>query len=148
MIKRVNYAKALLANKFAMIEGIVKATVSDVGSAVRQDAANIASGICFFDSSGNWIELPGKIQGGTFEAGNGYRIWIDAGEMPAYIEFGTGEYAAETLGPYPEDWKALAYDFYVNGKGKLPARPYMYPAYVKNTTGLRDQLISRIRRTV
>lgn len=145
-ITGLNFGLAKLEMKFAEIEGTVKAEIAAIGSSVQRDASINASGIGFFDDRGSWVELNGKIQGGAFDDGKGYKIWVNSGAMGAYIEFGTGEYASQTVGGYEQNWRDLAYTFYVNGKGKLPARPYMYPAFVKNTTGLRDRLINKLRR--
>lgn len=54
-------------------------------------------------------------------------LWkVNVQEVPiaAYLEFGTGAFVQVA----PE-WKDLAYAFYVNGKGYLPPRPYLYPAW-------------------
>lgn len=139
-------AVASLTTKFVRIENAVLDEVHNTGEAIRRDAANLASAVGFFDNAGNWVELNGKVQGGAPEKGDGYRIWVDAGKMGAYIEFGTGEYATGTLSAYNAEWRDLAREFYVNGKGRLPARPYMYPAWVKNTTGLIDRLKGRMKK--
>ena len=51
---------------------------------------------------------------------------INVNELPigAYVEFGTG--ARVKVAP---EWKDLAWQFYVNGKGYLPPSPYLYPAW-------------------
>jgi HK97 gp10 family phage protein len=46
-----------------------------------------------------------------------------------YIEFGTGKYAATYVQGIDPEWSKLALQFYVNGMGKIPAQPYLYPAY-------------------
>lgn len=56
--------------------------------------------------------------------------------MGAYIEFGTGVYVRVA----PE-WKDMAWQFYVNGMGRLRSHPYMYPAFVKG----RDMFIKSLR---
>lgn len=57
--------------------------------------------------------------------------------MGAYIEFGTGVYVKVA----PE-WKDMAWQFYVNGKGRLRAHPYMYPAFIKG----RDMFIKSLKK--
>lgn len=44
----------------------------------------------------------------------------------AYVEFGTG-----TFVQVPPEWKDLAWQYYVNGKGYMRPHPYLYPAYVQ-----------------
>lgn len=46
----------------------------------------------------------------------------------AYVEFGTGQFAAKTVAPYDKDWQDHAMEFYKNGEGKMPATPMLYPA--------------------
>ncbi|TDO21887.1 hypothetical protein [Pedobacter duraquae] len=146
MITGLDKCISSLTTKFVRIENAISSEILDTGEAIRRDAARNASAIGFFDSYGNWVELNGDIKGMGIQGGDGYRIWVDAGKMGAYIEFGTGEYAKETLSAYNKEWRDMAYEFFINGEGKLPARPYMYPAWVKNTTGLMDRLRKRMRR--
>jgi hypothetical protein len=144
-IKGLDTALAALEKKFNAYERAVYKVIEETGVGIKTDAASNAAGIGFFDNNGNWVQLNGDVKGNVFDSGKGYRIWVDAGKIGAYIEFGTGEYAKWTIGLYDQEWRDMAYEFYVNGKGKLPARPYMYPAYIKNTTGLRDRLIRYLK---
>lgn len=59
--------------------------------------------------------------------------------MGAYIEFGTGVYVRVA----PE-WKDMAWQFFVNGKGRLRAHPYMYPAFIKG----RDDFMVNIEKNI
>jgi hypothetical protein len=146
MINGLDKALSMLTTKFTRIENAVSSEVSDTGHNIQRDAANLSAGTGIFDKDGVWIALNGKVKGEVVGSDNGYRIWVDAGKLGAYIEFGTGEYAKDTLEDYNKEWRDLAYDFFVNGKGKLPARPYMYPSWVKNTTGLKDRLKKRMNK--
>lgn len=145
MITGLDDAIRRLTTQFVRIENAITDEIIKTGHDIQSDAAAMAAGIGFFDPSGNWVVLSGKVNGVSFNAGNGYKIWVDAGSMGAYIEFGTGEYAGYTVGGYDPEWRDLAYTFYVNGKGKLPSRPYMHPAFIKNTTGLIDRLRQKIK---
>lgn len=64
----------------------------------------------------------------------------NSSEYAAYQEFGTGLHAAEYVQTLPEDWQAYAMTFFVNGKGRVPAHPFMFPAYEAE----RPKLIERI----
>ena len=55
-----------------------------------------------------------------------YNVNVNAVPIGAYVEFGTGAKV-----DVPDEWKDLAWQFYVNGKGYLPPTPYLYPAYRK-----------------
>lgn len=59
-----------------------------------------------------------------------YNVNVNAVPIGAYVEFGTGAKV-----DVPDEWKDLAWQFYVNGKGYLPPTPYLYPAFRKG----RDQ---------
>lgn len=45
-----------------------------------------------------------------------------------YVEFGTGQFARNTVGKLPTEWQQHAAEFFVNGKGRQPAQPFFYPA--------------------
>jgi hypothetical protein len=45
-----------------------------------------------------------------------------------YVEFGTGPFAAEYVAGLPDEWKAEAQKFFVNGKGHGAPHPFFYPA--------------------
>lgn len=51
--------------------------------------------------------------------------------LPAYMEFGTGLSAKAILAPYPDWVKKIAMEFYVNGRGTLRGKPFLYPAVFK-----------------
>jgi HK97 gp10 family phage protein len=59
-------------------------------------------------------------------------VTASSGATPyaAYQEFGTGTFAASYVGSLPDEWQALARQFYVNGQGRVRPQPYMYPAAV------------------
>lgn len=46
-----------------------------------------------------------------------------------YIEFGTGKYAATYVKTIDPEWTKLAFQYYVNGKGRIPEKPFLYPSY-------------------
>lgn len=58
-------------------------------------------------------------------------------ELAAYIEFGTGDFAAQYLGGQPQEVRDEAIKFYVNGQGRIPASPYLFPVFYK----YRDEMV-------
>lgn len=61
---------------------------------------------------------------------NKYNYELVAGVYYApYIEFGTGKYAASYVKSIDPEWTKLAFQFYVNGKGRIPEKPFLYPSY-------------------
>jgi len=71
-----------------------------------------------------------------------YQLRADK-DYAAYVEFGTGDYAAEYVSSLEPEWQELAESYYVNGQGKLPEEPYFYPA-VKN---MFQNIIKEIEKT-
>lgn len=80
---------------------------------------------------------------------NGYRVTIYSGEeMAAYVEFGTGFYAKTYLSGQPLEMKVEAIKFFVNGKGKMPARPYLFPAFYNYRDWLLPEMDRRIQKVL
>lgn len=59
----------------------------------------------------------------------------------AYVEFGTGVYAANYVPSLPPEIQEYARTFYVNGKGTLPATPFLFNSFLEE----RVELIKRIK---
>ena len=53
-----------------------------------------------------------------------YEVNVNAVPIAAYVEFGTGAFVE-----VPPEWKDMAWQFYVNGKGWMQPQPYLYPAW-------------------
>ena len=70
-----------------------------------------------------------------------YTVGVQNVPIAAYLEFGTGAFVE-----IQPEWKGLAMQFYVNGKGTIKPHPYLYPAYheesEKYITNLRKALKS------
>ncbi len=64
----------------------------------------------------------------------------DPANMAAYIEFGTGLSATQILEPYPQWVKDIAYEYYVNGKGTLIGKPYLFNNFLKNIETFESDL--------
>ena len=58
----------------------------------------------------------------------------------AYVEFGTGKHAASYVPTLDPEFQSLAKTFYVNGKGRMPQRPYLIPAYLQEGQRMVDKL--------
>lgn len=91
----------------------------------------------------------GDIRIFDFPSDSGLTQFVEASsqsdvKLAAYMEFGTGSgYKAIEASLEPEA-RELARQFFVNGKGRLPARPYLLPAYYKH----RKQFLVNIRKLV
>lgn len=82
----------------------------------------------------NWTPISQAI-GYTIDS-TGYKgsVFVDnsAGEIAAWVEFGTGQSAARYLVSVPREWRELARTYYVNGRGTILAQPYLLPAFMKH----------------
>jgi hypothetical protein len=115
-------------------ESFVKAEISGIAFQIEADAKAGASAI-----PGAPPEIKQHINHEITNSGWTARIAQNSLPMGAYIEFGTGVYV--TVAP---EWRDMAWQFYVNGKGRLHAHPYMYPAFVKG----RDDFMKTIQRKI
>ncbi|SEA59087.1 hypothetical protein SAMN05192529_13124 [Arachidicoccus rhizosphaerae] len=75
--------------------------------------------------------------------------WIVSTQTPesAYVEFGTGLFAKRYVPGLPGSWQQMAWNFYINGKGRTPSFPYLYPAYEEVTAHVMDTLAEAIEGT-
>jgi hypothetical protein len=65
-------------------------------------------------------------------------------DYAAYVEFGTGKYASSYVPSIDEEWQILAKQFYINGQGRTPNQPYLYPSYKRQL----PLLLNRIEKVV
>jgi hypothetical protein len=54
-------------------------------------------------------------------------------KIPVYVEFGTGTDAASYVPTLPQEVQDYARQFYVNGKGRIKAQPYLIPAFLRES---------------
>lgn len=73
----------------------------------------------------------------------GYAVTTQ-GEISAYLEFGTGNFAKALLSTYPKDWTDMARRFFISGAGRMPAQPYLYPSYQEK----RNELIKNLKEAI
>lgn len=114
----------------------VKAEILGASYQIAADAKQNASSIPNIPP-----EIKQMISSAVIDDGFTAEITQNALPMGAYIEFGTGVFVKVA----PE-WKDLAWQFYVNGKGRLHAHPYLYPAYEKGRKDFIKALKAKIRQ--
>lgn len=68
-----------------------------------------------------------------------------AGDVAAWVEFGTGQSARRYLVTVPPEWRALAQEYYINGQGSILANPYLLPAFQKQQILMIDDLRAALR---
>ncbi len=117
---------------------------SSLDQATKQAADNIAADTNTLDS-----DIP-VIAGSTSVSKEPIGYAVNKGDrlqqpqLAAYAEFGTGNYAGVLLGNYPQEWKDMARRFFVNGQGRLPASPALYPSFVRHSSKIADEAANKI----
>ena len=92
------------------------------------------------DAKRNTVDLGGLRNSISHDYLN-YRTTITvAANYAAYVEFGTGTFAATYVPSLPPAIQAYAMTFFKTGKGRLPAHPFLFPAYFKNLPLLKERL--------
>ena len=71
-------------------------------------------------------------------------------QWEAWMEFGTGLSAEQILkNPnYTNEIRLQAQNFYRNGKGRIIGKPYLYPAFFKNTDNLVTDMVNEIKNAI
>lgn len=130
-IKGLNELNRLLDKIDIEVDKIIKETLLFSANEILQDAlSRLPVG------SGN-VKASFKVE----VTDNGYVCTIFSDEeVAAYIEFGTGDYAKAYLAGKPQEIVDEAIKFFVNGKGKMPAQPYLFPTYLAR----RDKIVEVI----
>lgn len=129
--------------KAVLISNAIKGAAIDIVA----DAENNISGLGSMASEGNAVNL--NALRGSIKQTSVSELSVEIGVTvwyAAYIEFGTGDYAAAYLTSQPGEIKEYAMQFYVNGKGTMPARPFFFPAVYKNYNELVKKLISILNK--
>lgn len=126
----VNRLRTFGGNVDVFIKNEIEAAGFDLERIAKENASNIA-------------DAPSDLKQGiskTIEAG-GYQVVVRQNTLPigAYYEFGTGVFVKVA-----DEWKDMAWQFYVNGKGVLPPSPYLYPAFVKVRSDLNTLLLKKL----
>lgn len=79
------------------------------------------------------------------KAEKGYQV-TTRGDISAYLEFGTGNFAKALLSSYPKDWTDMAWKFKGATDGRMPAQPYLYPSYQEKKQAFINDLKKAIER--
>lgn len=62
----------------------------------------------------------------------------------AYIEFGTGIFAAAYVSTLPPEVQKLAMTYFVNGRGRIPPQPFLFPAIERHRLDLINRLKAQL----
>lgn len=94
----------------------------------------------------NWSPISQSI-GSRVEGFKG-TVFVErsAGDVAAWVEFGTGQDAAAYLATVEPEWREEARKYYINGKGTIINQPYLYPAYIKHRTEFLKDLKQLVKK--
>jgi len=139
-VKVKGLAKALrdIDRKSESIQNAVIEVLADTASAIDFDAKTNAP----YELGGQVLGVKGKIRAVPISKFN-YKVEIrDPQDFDAYAEFGTGQNASQILnGPgYTVEMRAIAREFYKNGQGTLIGQPFLFPAWIKHTANILEEL--------
>jgi len=122
------------------IEKVVRDQSLELSQQMLQDTADeakIAEG--FSHVKNGRINVANTSDGATLEV---------TGERAAYVEFGTGSKVFQEYEPADGDdnrvYKDYAKNYYVDGSGRLPQSPYLFPALFRN----RDEFIENLKKEI
>lgn len=122
------------------IERYDKALGEGVINELSQGAKNIAAVAKVNAPTGKTGALAAS---GGFDISQPYRksIFFTAPYAP-YVEFGTGSKVFQSVNgfAFTPEMKDFAREFYVNGMGRMPARPYLFPAYSAEIVQIRKRI--------
>lgn len=96
----------------------------------------------------NWTPINQAITAILSSDGLSGKVVVEesAGEIAAWVEFGTGQDATRYLATVEPEWRDIARRFYLTGKGTIINQPYLYPAYIKNRTIFVNELKELVKR--
>lgn len=125
-----------LINKIdEMEEGIRVGVDAEMTASADTIAREAASNAAAIDDAGR---IRGAIKANVTAPYKKY-VTVNAFDA-AYVEFGTGPFAARYVPKLPEEVQKYAKTFYVNGLGTTPEQPYLVPAALKEFPALVERI--------
>ena len=135
---------------FKDVVDLVTDSIKEVEILATRDAPAFINISSAFENKG-LTGIVGVMQGGEVDVYEGGEVVgsvsKNGNEMAAYIEFGTGLSAREILAPYPEWVRKIAIQFYVNGKGLLQGKPYLFNNFLVISERFKKELDELVKKT-
>ena len=144
-VKGLNEAIKALKQKGEKAEMAIVGVLFDTASNIEQDAKNDAP----YDILGQPLAANQKILSKDENNGLFWKVGylgvdfsIKVNDIYAWAEFGTGLSARSILsGPgYTPEMRAQAFDFIRNGKGRIIGKAHLFPAFIRRTANLVDEI--------
>jgi len=154
-VKGLDKALADLDKKGEAIVNAVKNTLASTATDIEfQASINAPTSYQIGDATINLSFIQQKINKKVFDNGLYWNIGLDVpsnGEQwEAWMEFGTGLSARDILSnpQYSQEVRDIARRFYRNGKGRIIGKPYLMPAFYRNTANLVDDMVKEINDAI
>ena len=155
-IKGLDKAIADLDKKFInSVYPAVKNTLERTATDIEIEATrNAPSSYQIGNASINLNFIRQKINKKVSNNGFWWNIGLDVpttGEQwEAWMEFGTGLSAEQILKnpTYSEEVRTLAGTYFRNGKGRIVGKPYLMPAFFRNTANLVTDMVDEINKAI
>jgi hypothetical protein len=154
-VKGLDKARRDLFIKRQLIVDAVKDVLSETATDIESEATrNAPSSYQIGDATINLSFIKQKINKKVFNNGLWYNVGLDVpstGEQwEAWMEFGTGLSAKDILSnpTYSEEVRTLARTYLRNGKGRIVGKPYLMPAFFRNTDNLVNEMVDEINKAL
>jgi hypothetical protein len=152
-VKGLEAALKDLDKKRDIVIESVKDSLASVATDIEiQATINAPTSYQIGDATINLSFIRQKINKTVYDNGLTWNVGLDvpaSGEQwEAWIEFGTGLSAEQILGgaQYTGEIKAQARFFFRDGKGRIVGKPYLYPAFFRNTANLVQEIENEIKK--
>jgi len=125
------------------IKNVLEDTASEIEFQAKTDAPSRIGDIL--------INVKQRIDKVPSNKGFTWKVGIQGTQdFDAYVEFGTGLSAKEILNSpgYTKEMRDIAKSFYKNGQGTLRGKPFLFPAWIRYTTNLVEELKKEIDKSV
>lgn len=150
-VKGLDKARRDLFKKRQLIVDAVKDTLANTATSIEIEATtNSPKSYQIGDASINLSFIGQKINKKGFNDGLYWSVGLDVpatGEQwEAWMEFGTGLSAQQILSnpQYSQEVRTIARTFYRNGQGRIIGRPYLMPAFYRNSDNLVTDMVNEI----
>jgi len=126
------------------VKDILSSTATDIEIEAIRNAPSTWNGLS--------LNIKQRIDKVVENDGLNWRVGVQTGdsvfEIEAWLEFGTGLSAREILSnpQYTQEVRDIARTFYRNGQGRIIGRPYLMPAFFRNTANLVQEIENEINK--
>jgi hypothetical protein len=143
--------KKFINSVYPAVRDTLESTAIDIEIEATRDAP---SSYQIGDATINLSFIKQKINKKVSNNGFSWNVGLDVpttGEQwEAWMEFGTGLSAREILSnpQYSQEVRTIARTYYRNGKGRIIGKPYLMPAFYRNTANLVNDMVDEINKAL